>query len=80
MDRKEAIQILDADLMELQISCEKAKVIAGDLMQGYFGEANPSAERLKFYYQNFSTFSDIIFDYIYSIEQSLKNMLREGEK
>lgn len=32
MDRKEAIQILDADLMELQISCEKAKVIAGDLM------------------------------------------------
>ena len=46
----------------------------------YFGEANPSAERLKFYYQHFSTFSDIIFDYIYSIEQSLKNMLREGEK
>ena len=80
MDRKEAIQILDADLMELQISCEKAKVIAGDLMQDYFGEANPSAERLKFYYQHFSTFSDIIFDYIYSIEQSLKNMLREGEK
>ncbi len=25
MDRKEAIQILDADLMELQISCEKNK-------------------------------------------------------
>lgn len=80
MDRKEAIGVLDTDLMELRISCEKAKEIAFDLTQDYFGERNPDAERLKFYYQHFSTFSEIIFDYIYSIEQSLKNMLKEGEK
>lgn len=66
--------------MELQISCEKAKEIASDLTQDYFGKVNPDAKWLKFFYRHFSAFSEIIFDYIYSVEQSLGNMLKEGEE
>lgn len=80
MDRKEAIRVLNADLMDLQISCEKAKEIAIDLTQEYFGEVNPDAKWLKFFYRHFSTFSEIIFDYIYSVEQSLGNMIKEGDE
>lgn len=80
MDRKEAIRELNADLMDLQISCEKAKEIAIDLTQEYFGEVNPDAEWLKLFYRHFSAFSEIIFDYIYSVEQSLGNMIKEGDE
>lgn len=78
-----AARTLSDELGQIDWELERAKLLAGDLVQDYFGCFNPSSSddvvSICFGYKRFGIFADIVFDYLCEMEEHIK-ALRELER
>ncbi len=65
---------LDSTLSEAEVALGKARVIVDDLYGGYLGQREPNAGYLQFYYENAHLKNAIVNDYLYELEEKLKEV------
>lgn len=67
---------IDDKITILQMLVCKAQLISDEILQGYFEHPDPQtvSSQLLFDYQRYSTFSEILFDYIIQIQEELSKL------
>lgn len=65
---------IDEALTEIELAQGKAFTICDDLSQEFFGEADPKEYMLKAYYNEAKIKNNITHDYLYRIEDVIKEL------
>lgn len=78
MSRKQAIILLDSELMDIQVNCEKAIAAAAVVAGECFGDTNPDPDMLKYYYNHFQMLSSIVLDYVCEAKKTLDKIREEA--
>lgn len=79
MNKKTALNVLEEEIFQLSVACEKAMVIAGSLQQEYFGPQKPNPLMLEYQYGRYSQYCYIVGDYLFEMSERLKRLLGENK-
>ena len=65
---------IDSELVDLELTWDKAAVMCSDVREGYFSEKEPKDWFLKTYYDESGIKLQILLDYLYTMRKSMEEL------
>lgn len=63
----------------LDVTLIKAKVLADEIMQGYFDKRDPEPWMLALEYERYTIFSSVLFDYLHEAGKTMNELSKQIE-